>query len=353
MYERAFELTRRPFLGTPDTTAYFPSSGHEEVLALLKIFLKEGDGIGVLVGGPGSGKTLLCHLLLEQLDAACAPVFITNPHSPSVAALLQAILYDLSLPYEGAGEQELRLRVTDQLIERFRGGTRTVLFVDEAQHLSVEQIEELRLLTNLESRRDRALQVLLVGQEKLAETLADSRLAGLRQRVAVYARLSPLSAEETVEYVRALVSKAGGAADAIFTAAAFSDLYELSLGVPRRINQLCHRALYLAYSHESGTVDAREIQEAARQLCPLEAAAAVAAPAGVPRVAPVSEPDAAEPAVVEVGAGLPSGRSRSAGPSRGHFAESPTIIEPEPAPMVRGPAGRAGNPSRFRQLYAS
>src|SRR5690606_7811492 len=228
--------------------------------------VNEGEGIGVLLGPPGSGKTLLCHMLLDALSSTFSSVLLNNVHGDSVSSLLQAILYDLGLPYENRSEQELRLAVADFMIQRFAEGSRTLILVDEAQNLSIEQLEELRLLTNLEGKREKAVQVLLFGQETLGEKLETLRLESFRQRIAVLAWLSPLEAEQSIEYIRALIANAGASADTIFTANALCEICERSEGIARRINQLCHRSMLLAYAHESGTVDAPYVEAAAAQL---------------------------------------------------------------------------------------
>lgn len=266
MYEAFFGLNRRPFPSTPDIAGYCPSSVHEEALALLRCCVDDGDGVGVLIGPPGTGKTLLCHLLMESLAENNSTVLLTNTHLSSISSMLQAILFDLSLPYEGKSEQELRLLLTDFLISRFVEGSRTLLFIDEAHHLGDGHLEELRMLTNLEGRNNKAVQVLLFAQPSIAETLEQPELESFRQRISVAARLRAFDAQQTMEYVRNAIEKVGGDADSIFTANAFSEICDRSRGIPRRINQLCHRSLLMAYANESGTVDATFVEAAADQL---------------------------------------------------------------------------------------
>src|SRR5262245_30972090 len=132
MYESHFGLRRRPFRPTPDSTCYYPATAHEHCLTRLAQALADDEGMVLLTGAPGLGKTLLCHCLLERLEGEVTSAFLTNTHFRDRTGLLQAILYDLSLPYEGRGEQELRLALTDHLLQNYQAGRRTVLVVDEA-----------------------------------------------------------------------------------------------------------------------------------------------------------------------------------------------------------------------------
>lgn len=369
MYESFFELSRRPFASTPDTSNFFPVPEHEEALALLKCCVNEGEGIGVLMAPPGTGKTLLCHMLLDALSTSFSSVLLTNVHGDSVSSLLQAILYDLGLPYENRSEQELRLAVSDFMITRFAEGSRTLLFVDEAQNLSIEQLEELRLLTNLEGKHEKAVQVLLFGQESLGEKLETLRLESFRQRIAVLAFISPLEAEQSIEYIRALVANAGGSADSIFTANALCEICERSEGIPRRINQLCHRSMLLAYAHESGTVDAPYVEAAAAQLYfhgarhkssfperePHHSEASLHVPiehAYAPPIEeePVYEDEGRIPSVVEVGAGL----SSKIGVEESISAREIQRAVAPPPPVDHGPSRvrqAQGSTSKMRQIY--
>src|SRR6266849_4032474 len=182
MYQAHFGLKRRPFGSTPDGDYYYPSTSHEQALASLLTAVQDLEGIGLLTGAPGTGKTLLCHRLLERLGPEVDNAFLANSHLANRTALLQSILFDLSQPYQGLSEQELRLALMDQLLKTYEAGRRTVLVVDEAQHLNVDLLEELRLLGNLEAKHGRALQVVLVAQPGLLETLSRPETAGFRQR---------------------------------------------------------------------------------------------------------------------------------------------------------------------------
>jgi type II secretory pathway predicted ATPase ExeA len=262
MYPSHFQLRQRPYPATPDPARYYPATSHERAIARLLNALNEGEGVAVLTGEPGTGKTLLCHCLLERLGAEVNAVFLTNSHVGDRAGLLQAILYDLSLPYQGRSEQDMRLALTDHLLRSYQEGRSTVLIVDEAQHLTPDLLEELRLLGNLEARAGKALQVVLVGQPALLETLRHPELAGLAQRVAVRAHVQPLALQEAADYLLHHVRVAGGRPEQLFADEALELLSRQTRGVPRLLNQGAHQALGLAAEAGAAQVDAEAALEA-------------------------------------------------------------------------------------------
>ena len=180
---------------------YYTATGHERALSMLKEALDEQRGFALLTGEPGLGKTLLAIMLLECLPPETVSALISNSHFPDRKALLQAILYDLSLPFDEGTEQELRLRLTDFLLQKLNAGVGVVLVVDEAHHLTADLLEELRLLGNVEAGANKALQVVLVGQASLLETLREPELAALNQRIEFRVTLEPLAVEEAADYV--------------------------------------------------------------------------------------------------------------------------------------------------------
>jgi general secretion pathway protein A len=262
MYQTHFGLRERPFRATPDSTCYYPATSHERALHRLLQGLNDDEGIVVLTGEPGMGKTLLCHCLLERLGPDVISVLLTNTHFSDRGAFLQAILFDLSLPYEGRSEQEMRLALTDFLLRNFTEGRRTILLADEAHHLTVEILEELRLLANLESGRGRAVQVVLVAQPSLLLTLSRRSLASLAQRVAVRADLAPLDLHEAADYLLHQVRAAGARSQTLFSDEALEVLARGTKGVPRRLNQAAHQALSVAAAAGTTLVDAEAALEA-------------------------------------------------------------------------------------------
>jgi type II secretory pathway predicted ATPase ExeA len=282
-----FGMRQRPFPATPDSACYYPATGHERALSRLHQAIDEQQGLALLTGAPGTGKTLLGHCLLERLGPDTLSAFLTNSHCHDRTALLQAILYDCSLPYEGGSEQELRLRLTEFLLQNCRKHRRAVLILDEAQHLSVDLLEELRLLGNLEAGSSKAVQVVLVGQENLLETLRLPELAVLNQRLEVRTQLEPLGVEEAADYVLHHLRRAGARPEAVVSDESLELLARHTRGVPRVLNRVCREALALAEAADAAYVDVEAVLEALAAMgieVPEEAGPSVAeeAPALVP-----------------------------------------------------------------------
>jgi general secretion pathway protein A len=262
----SFGLRRRPFRPTPDTDAYYPAATHEAALRRLRQALDDDEGVILLTGGPGTGKTLVARLLLETLDENVRCVLLTNSHAARKGDLLQAILFDLGLPYQGLTEQAARLAVTESCLEHFRGGGKTVIVVDEAHHLAPDMLEELRLLSNLEGKDGRAVQILLVGLPEIEQTLEKPGLAALRQRLTAKARLEPLDADESARYLSHQVRAAGGQPDRLFGEDVLDILTHAANGVPRILNQAAHAAFALAAEAETDQVDSEAAVEAVTRL---------------------------------------------------------------------------------------
>jgi type II secretory pathway predicted ATPase ExeA len=262
MYETRFGLKRRPFPATPDSGLYYPATAHEAALAPLSAALADDAGLMLLTGQPGSGKTLLGQVLLERLGDKVHSAFLTNSHFPDRAALLQAILFDLGLPFEDGSEQVLRLRLTDFLLKSCAEGKRTVVIVDEAHLLSADLLEELRLLGNLEAGSGKAFQAVCLAQPLIAETIKQPLLQGWRQRMAAHTHVGPLAVEEAYDYLLHHLRLAGGKPEQIFDEAGLESLARGTHGVPRLLNQAAHQALVLADAGELDCVDAEAALEA-------------------------------------------------------------------------------------------
>jgi type II secretory pathway predicted ATPase ExeA len=223
------------------------------------------DGLALVDGEPGTGKTLVVRKFLDGLDPAIAPVFLPSPRFIRPTDLYQAILFDHGTDYRGLSEQELRLLVTDHLLGRVSAGEPTVIVLDEAQGLGPDILEELRLLGNIETRAAKAAFIVLAAQLGLRERLAKHELAAFAQRVAVRCKLEPLSREDAGRFIHHQLEVAGGRAGLI-TDEALNLLAEHAHGVPRILNQAAHLAFLLAGSAEAEGVDTEAVWEALVQL---------------------------------------------------------------------------------------
>lgn len=268
MYKAFFGLTRNPFDLTPDPRCFVSTRRHNEALAALYYGVRWHKGFVVVTGEVGTGKTLLLRCLLrllkESKDVAYAYLF-NSRLSPT--EFLQYILSDFGLPASGKNKSELLLDLGQFLVSRGAKKLTTVLIVDEAHHLSEEILEEVRLLSNLETTDDKLLQIVLVGQPELDQKLDSLGLRQLKQRIALRAQLTPLDAEETREYIEQRLHIAGAEAkrEAIFPPETMAAVYQHSRGLPRLINTISENALIAAYAQQSSTVTPEMIEAVARE----------------------------------------------------------------------------------------
>lgn len=257
MYKSFYHLNRNPFDITPDPTFLFPTRRHNEALAALYYGVRHHKGFVVLTGEVGTGKTLLLrcllHLLKKSNDVAYAYVF--NGRLTPVE-FLQYVANDFRLPAANKNKSELLLELANFVIARGRQNLTTVLVVDEAHQLSASILEEIRLLTNLETTQTKLLQILLVGQPELDEKLDSFQLRQLKQRIAFRCQLLPLNAEETTGYIERRLQRAGANSDAsvLFPQQTIDAVYQYSRGLPRLINTICENALIAAYAKRALTV---------------------------------------------------------------------------------------------------
>src|SRR5262245_7836131 len=216
MFETRFGLRQRPFRPVPDTDLYFPAGGHEDAINRLRRAIDADEGIMLLTGEPGTGKTLITRKLLESLEESVRTVLLTNSHVTRNGDLLQAILFDLGLSYQGLTEQVARLAVTESCLEFYREGGKTLVVIDEAQHLHPDVLEELRLLSNLEGKDGKAVQVLLVALPDIDRAIEMPSLVAFRHRLTVRSKLELLDASESAEFLVHQVRAAGGRPEWIF-----------------------------------------------------------------------------------------------------------------------------------------
>ncbi len=266
MYVAHFGLRHRPFRPTPDPGSYYPATGHESALQHVQQALSDGEGLILLTGEPGSGKSLLAALLVERLADQAACIYLTNGHLAGPADLFQAILYDLGEPYDGKSEQELRLSVTDGVLKRFAEGKRTILLLDEAHHLPPGVLEEVRQLGNLETRDGKAVQAILFALPEIEATLSRPELRAFRQRLTVKVVLERLPTEEAADYLVHHLRIAGARPEALVSDEAVELIAKASSGLPRVINQATHLALALTCQAGEGRMDAEGALEALTRL---------------------------------------------------------------------------------------
>ena len=248
MYKAFYNLTKNPFEITPDPGFLFPTKSHNEALAALYYGVRRQKGFVVLTGEVGTGKTLLVRCLLELLKKSqVAYAYVFNSRL-SPLEFLQYIAGDFGLPASGKNKSDLLLLLGSYLIDRYQKRLTTVLVVDEAHHLSPEVLEEIRLLTNLETSQAKLLQILLVGQSELDEKLDSYELRQLKQRIALRSQLGPLDLEETTGYIQRRLQLAGvnSHAGTLFPTETIVKVHRHSRGIPRLINTVCENALITA-----------------------------------------------------------------------------------------------------------
>jgi general secretion pathway protein A len=264
VYKRFYSLKKNPFEITPDPAFLFTTKGHNEALATLYYGVRRRKGFVVLTGEVGTGKTLLIRSLLQILklgDVHYAYVF-NSRLAPT--EFLQYIAGDFNLPISAKTKSELLLQLSTFVISRFKKGLTTVLVVDEAHHLSEEVLEEIRLLTNLETAEEKLLQILLIGQPELDDKLDSVNLRQLKQRIALRCQLSPLVLEETEGYIQRRLRVAGHASpNSVFPFETVLEIHRHSRGIPRLINTLCENALVQGYAKQASTITPEMIEDIA------------------------------------------------------------------------------------------
>ncbi|WP_127025798.1 ExeA family protein [Rheinheimera mangrovi] len=266
MYTGFFGLTSQPFSIAPNPDFLFLSPRHAEALAHLRYGLGEAGGFVLLTGEVGTGKTTVSRCLLQELTDQTEVAFILNP-TLNELELLAAICDQLKIRYKksDASLKMLTDKITNRLMKNHQASKNTILIIDEAQHLQPAVLEQLRLLTNLETNTKKLLQVILIGQPELQQLLQRQDLRQLAQRITARYHLMPLTEQEVQQYISYRLQVAG-CSRPVFTSSAVKKLFQLSGGIPRLLNLICDRALLGGYSQQKALIDAGLVNQAASEV---------------------------------------------------------------------------------------
>jgi type II secretory pathway predicted ATPase ExeA len=294
MYEAFFGFNDRPFSPAPQAKRYYPSGAAEAAQHTLSRCIDRGEGIALLVGKAGTGKTLQCQLLAEQFRSRFAVAFLSSGQISNRQSLYQAIHYDLRLSDRVAEAGELSLALFEYLRNNQYTSGGLLLVIDDAHALSLRMVEELRLLSDAMQNRQSRVRLMVAGGPRLEERLASPKLESFNQRVAARCYLRPFNYDETLDYIRRQVLAVGGIPERVFAADAISGVQRATDGVPRLINQVCDHALLVASANGDRQVSAGIVEEAWADLQQLPA----------PRIVASTAKDAGEraPDIIEFGA---------------------------------------------------
>ncbi|MCF7686659.1 MAG: AAA family ATPase [Cephaloticoccus sp.] len=269
MYQAFYGFQEMPFNITPDPRFLYLSPTHQEALQHLKYGVQERKGFIVLIGEVGCGKTTLCRRFLNEIDTErFDTALILNPRVTETQ-MLKAILTELGETKLARSQVDLVAQMNRVLLERIDRGRDIVLIIDEAQNLSFAVLEQIRLLSNLETDHQKLLQIVLMGQPELKDVLAQEELRQLRQRILVHYELHPLSLEDTRHYIHHRLTLAGGMGRPVFTPWALRAIHKASKGIPRIVNNLCDKSLLAAFIRDSDEVNYWDARRAARDLASL------------------------------------------------------------------------------------
>ena len=265
MYQKFFGLRESPFNVNPDPRYIFKTKQVLDAEAVLAYGIQRRKGFILLAGEVGTGKTTLLNRLLDWLHGQrVATSFVFNSQV-NVTQLFEFIMTDFGIPCKSREKSTMLLRLNQWLLERYRAGETAVLVIDEAQNLSLPVLEEIRLLTNLETSTDKLLQIVLAGQPELEEKLKLPQLRQLRQRITLRCRTGALTLEETFGYIAERLRIAGANGEVIFSREAVQTVHVYSRGIPRVVNLLCEHSLINAYVERSRPVSAELVEDVARE----------------------------------------------------------------------------------------
>jgi general secretion pathway protein A len=267
MYSAYFDFREKPFKLVPNPAFLFLGKSHEEALAHLIYAVSQGDGFVEITGEVGTGKTTLCRAFLEDLDRDIEAAFIFNSKLDSTQ-LLKAIHRELGIEGTALETAGMTLELNEFLLDKKARGKSVILLIDEAQNLGRETLEQVRLLSNLETTQSKLLQIILVGQPELGEILESHDLRQLRQRINLSCHILPMTRKETSGYIEHRVNTASRKSRALFTRGAQQKIYDYSHGIPRRINIVCDRSLLVAYTLNKKKVTSSMVRIAIHELAP-------------------------------------------------------------------------------------
>jgi general secretion pathway protein A len=266
MYQHFYGLERMPFNTTPDTRFFFHSDQHQEALSSLLYAVNERKGFTLLTGEIGAGKTTVCRAFLNRLDPDTKVAVITNTRLTE-RQLLQAICEEYGLWIPGnVGKVTLFNELNTFLVDQYRQGANVVLIVDEAQNLRPEVLEEIRLISNLETERDKLIQIILMGQPELQQIVELPELKQLKQRISTRFHLCPLSEKEAQAYIFHRLKVAGADGSLKLSRTALNAVYAYSGGIPRVINIVCDNSLLLGFVQETKKITEEIVKEVIRDL---------------------------------------------------------------------------------------
>lgn len=267
MYAAYFGLKENPFKLSPEPGYLFLSEQHQDAINYMTYGIQEKKGFVLISGDIGTGKTTVCRTLMNLMDGSVETALIFNTAISDVE-LLEAVVKEFGIEISpGGGTKKAHVDALNEfLLKNFAEGKNAVLLIDEAQNLSYAALEQIRMLSNLETEKEKLLQIILIGQPEIKATLALPALRQLNERITVRYDLKPLSAAEVMTYIDHRLRVAGGPGKIQFTQGAYRQVYDLSEGIPRRINALCDRALLIAYTKNIRRIDRRIVRHAARDI---------------------------------------------------------------------------------------
>jgi general secretion pathway protein A len=366
MYTQFYGLREKPFSLSPDPRYLFLADSHREALAHLLYGIEQGEGFIAITGEVGTGKTTLCRTLLQRIEPGTEVAFIFNPQL-SALELLQAISAELDLETGDRTRRELTDQLNHFLLTKREEDHRVLLIIDEAQNLAPDALEQVRLLSNLETNTAKLIQIILIGQPELDTILEQPSLRQLCQRISVRWRLAPLSTNETREYIRHRLRIAAGAPRDLFTELAMREIHRRSQGIPRVINLLCDRALLAGYAASAKAIGLGLVTQTQKEL--RGGARAIAASRFSPRLDGLVPPSLRRvaPAAALIALGILAGvawQSLSGGASVGPTSEHPRVSAPppqfaeslsdlEPGPVLQAPGNLTAPDEEFAEEFAA